>query len=136
MKEKIRIVALSFIFLSVVIFLLFSNKIHYDSVWRIEPESLLDNDYIKLEPGVTVTQAIDFIDDVGLLKNIEIILINLSEETEGADLNVKICRNGKAVKETEHFITQDEAGEWTSIPINQTLRGGGMSWNLVCGIMI
>lgn len=120
MKNKLIIGTVG-VFLALVCFLLFSNKIHYDIISRVEPEDLSATDYVKLEPGQTVQQAISIRRGVGYLKDIEVILINLSDETEDAVLDV-ILRNEKArvIKKAKYTVKQADAGRWVGIPIGKT----------------
>lgn len=104
-------------------FLLFSNKIHYNILNRVEPEDMSSTDYEKLESEETVRQIIS-LTRIGYLKDIEVILINLSEETDDAILNAKIRKNGKTIKKAEYIIRQESAGEWSRIPIGKTLYPG------------
>lgn len=123
MRKKIGIGVLCSILFILAIFLLFSNKIHYNILNRVEPEDMSSTDYVKLESEGTVRQVIS-LTRIGYLKDIEVILINLSEETDDAVLNAKIRKNGKTVKQTEYIIRQENAGEWSRIPIGKTLYPG------------
>lgn len=123
MRKKIGIGVLCSILFISVIFLLFSNKIHYNILNRVEPEDMSSTDYVKLESEETVRQVIR-LTRVGYLKDIEVILINLSEETDDAILNTKILKNGKTIKKAEYLIRQENAGEWSKIPIGKTLYPG------------
>ena len=124
MKKKLKIAVVILISVMFALFLLFNDEFHNNTLERTEPDNLTSTDYIKLESGEEVEQVISINRNTGYLKDIEVILINLSEETNGDILNVKILKDGKAVKEVNFSIKEAQAGEWVSIPIGKTLYPG------------